>query len=227
MTSQEGGRDAVEPSEAVEENVRPASPRPKLRFRGEGGPLAHPALPWVSVAPGVPYFMTEDGRPWHPIGQNDSVSWVELSPLFRRKDVAAVDAHLKWLAAHGVTCLRLMLEYAQVRHRYFEKPVGRFVPAMVQMWDDLFALCARHGLRILLTPVDTFWMWLHFKHHPYNAGKGGPLGEMNDVLLEPAVRDAIKARLSFVVERWGDSGAFFAWDLWNEIHPAQAEYGSG
>jgi mannan endo-1,4-beta-mannosidase len=25
-----------------------------------------------------------------------------------------------------------------------------------------------------------------------------------------------------VVERWGGSGALFAWDLWNEIHPAQA-----
>ncbi len=31
-----------------------------------------------------------------------------------------------------------------------------------------------------------------------------------------------KARLAFATERWGASGTLFAWDLWNEIHPAQA-----
>jgi hypothetical protein len=34
--------------------------------------------------------------------------------------------------------------------------------------------------------------------------------------------DAVKNRLSFVTERWGGSGVLFAWDLWNEIHPAHA-----
>jgi hypothetical protein len=36
------------------------------------------------------------------------------------------------LRDNGVTCLRLMLEYAQVRHRYFKKPAGRLVPATVR-----------------------------------------------------------------------------------------------
>ena len=37
----------------------------------------------------------------------------------------------------------------------------------------------------------------------------------------------MKARLAFATERWGGSGALFAWDLWNELHPAQGggEYG--
>ncbi|HEX7180230.1 MAG TPA: hypothetical protein VF756_00200, partial [Thermoanaerobaculia bacterium] len=33
-------------------------------------------------------------------------------------------------------------------------------------------------------------------------------------------RAAIKRRLLFATERWGGSGTLFAWDLWNEIHPA-------
>lgn len=184
---------------------------------------AEPArsLPWIGVAPNAPYFVDDTGAPWTPIGQNDAISWVELAGLFRRRDLPAVERHLAWLAAHGVTCLRLMVEYAQVRHRYLERPAGVFVPAMVQLWDDLFAMCERHGLRILLTPVDTFWMWLHWRHHPWNAANGGPLEHMSEVLLDPATRDAIKARLTFMVTRWGGSGALFAWDLWNEIHPAQ------
>ncbi len=187
---------------------------------------AQTSLPWVAVIPGVPYFQTDDGLPFHPIGHNDSISWAELNPLFRRRDLPAVSRYLASLAASGVTTLRLMLEYAQVRHRYLESAPGVFAPNMVRLWDDLFALCEQHGLRILLTPFDTFWTWLHFHHHPYNSRRGGPLTHPSRTLLCPETRRAIKARLTFAAERWGASGALFAWDLWNEIHPAQAEMSS-
>ena len=182
-------------------------------------------LPWIQVAPGAPYFMTESGEPWTPIGQNDAISWVELNGLFRRRDFPSVERHLDWLAGHGVTCLRLMLEYMQVKHRWIERPAGRFPPSMVQLWDDLFALCEKRGLRLLLTPFDTFWTWLRWQHHPYNVANGGPLTSPSRILLCPETRELIKGRLTFAVERWGGSGALFAWDLWNEIHPAQSEDG--
>jgi hypothetical protein len=183
---------------------------------------AEPApLKWISIAEGAPYFVDESGAPWTPIGQNDAITWPELEGLFRRRDLPAVERHLRWLKAHGVNCLRLMMEYAQVRHRYFERPAGRFVPAMVQLWDDLFGMCERVGLRILLTPVDTFWTWMHWRWHPWNRANGGPLAHPGNMLICRATRDLIKGRLEFAVRRWGGSGALFAWDLWNEIHPAQ------
>jgi len=177
-------------------------------------------LPWIETRPGIPYFVTEYGEPWTPIGQNDAISWPELNGLFRRRDLAGVERHLRWLKAHGVTCLRLMLEYAQVRHRYIEKPVGRFPPNMVRLWDDLFALCEKIGLHLLLTPVDTFFMWTHWQHHPYNAKNGGPCSSRRRWLTCADTREAIKARLAFASDRWGGSPALFAWDIWNEIHPA-------
>ncbi len=186
-------------------------------------PQRSTGLPWISVAPDAPYFIDEAGRAWTPIGQNDAITWPELAGVFKRRDLPGVERHLRWLVAHGVTCLRLMMEYAQVRHRYFERPAGRFVPAMVQLWDDLFAMCERVGLRIMLTPVDTFWTWLHWRWHPWNQANGGPLASPRDLLLCRATRALIKARLEFAVRRWGGSGALFAWDLWNEIHPAQAQ----
>jgi hypothetical protein len=187
-------------------------------------PQTRTALPWIEVAPKAPYFVTDTGRPWTPIGQNDSIVWVELAGLFRRRDMASVANHLASLAGHGVTCLRLMLEYAaHSERRYLERPAGVFAPNMVRLWDDLFALCERFGLRMLLTPFDTFWTWRRFHRHPYNRANGGPLDHPARILLCPETRAAIKRRLSFAVERWGGSGALFAWDLWNEIHPAQAE----
>jgi len=177
-------------------------------------------LPWIQVAPDAPYFIDETGADWTPIGQNDAITWPDFAGLFRRKNLQQVEGHLAWLAAHGVTCLRLMLEYAQGEHRYFEKPAGTFAPNMVRLWDNLFQLCAKYKIRVLLTPVDTFWMWLRWKYHPYNYKNGGPCKKRSEWLLCPKTRQAIKNRLSFVVERWGGSGVLFAWDLWNEIHPA-------
>ena len=175
---------------------------------------------WIETRPGIPYFVTEDGQSWTPIGQNDAVSWVELNGLFRRHDLAGVEAHLRWLKAHGVTCLRLMLEYCQGQHRFIERPAGVFQPNMVRLWDDLFALLEKVGLHVLLTPYDTFFMWVRWRDHPYNRKNGGPVAKRSELLTCPATRAAIKTRLRFASDRWGGSPALFAWDLWNEIHPA-------
>ena len=178
-----------------------AAPARRPRPRVAPAPLDAPALPWVRVAADAPYFQTEDGAPWTPVGDNHSVSWIELNGLFRRRDLNGVDQFLAGLAASGVTVLRLMLECAHQRHRYLERPTGRFVPAMVRVWDDLLALCARHGLRLLLTPYDTFWTWIRWRHHPLNRANGGPCPSRRQLLLHGPTREAVKARLTFAVER--------------------------
>ncbi|MBV9679302.1 MAG: hypothetical protein JO185_23395 [Acidobacteriaceae bacterium] len=178
-------------------------------------------MEWIEVS-NTPYFQTETGRAWTPIGHNDAITWPSLASCFRRRDLTAVDTYLGTLASCGVTVLRLMLEYCHREHRYFEKPVGEFHPSMVQLWDNLFALCERHGIRILLTPFDTFWMWKRWKRHPYNCANGGPCPGIPEALLHRETREAVKRRLQFVTSRWGGSGTLFAWDIWNEIHPAWA-----
>ena len=195
----------------------PAPSRSSLPFH-RGAEMA-----WVRTAAGAPYFVTDDGEPWTPIGYNDSINWAELRPLYARRDLAAVERHLRYVKANGATCIRLMLECLHGHNRLIESPLGVFRPRMVRLWDDLFALCAKVGLRVLLTPFDTFWTWIHWRRHPLNVANGGPLHSPARMLLDPDAREAIKARLSFAVRRWGGSGALFAWDLWNEIHPAQAE----
>jgi mannan endo-1,4-beta-mannosidase len=181
-----------------------------------------PALPWVTRAADAPYFVLETGAPWTPVGANESITWPELAGLFRRRDLDGVEAHLRSLHARGVTVLRLMLEYSQGEHRYFERPAGRYVPAMVRLWDDLFTICARVGLRVLLTPFDTFWHWIRWHRHPYNREHGGPCADRTQFLTCSDTRALVKRRLAFASERWGGSGVLFAWDLWNELHPAQA-----
>jgi mannan endo-1,4-beta-mannosidase len=185
------------------------------------------SLSWVSVSKGIPYFITDRGEAWTPVGHNDSITWPALDGLYRRRDVEAVERYLGMLSRRGVTCLRVMLEYSEADNRSLERPVGRFNPAMVQLWDDLFALAEKHGVRLLVTPFDTFWMWNRWKRHPYNDLNGGPCEDRSQLLLCPATREAIKTRLAFAAGRWGASGAVFAWDLWNEIHPVHAGNSAG
>jgi hypothetical protein len=189
------------------------------------GDSAAAALPWVQVAPHAPYFCTDDGQAWTPIGHNDAITWPTLVGVLQRPE--ETDAYFRMLNEHGVTCLRLMLEYSQRNHHQFERPVGRFQPRMVARWDRLFALAERHAVRLLVTPFDTFWMWKRWKHHPYNAANGGPCSSRGVLLIAPEARKAIKHRMGFAIDRWGGSGALFAWDIWNEIHPAYAEDDAG
>ncbi len=180
-------------------------------------------LGWIERAPGRPYFATDAGASWTPIGQNDAISWPEWRGLLQRQNLGATERHLAGLRDSGVTCLRFMLEYAQTGEHFFEQPAGTFNPALVQLWDDLFRLTAAAGLRILLTPFDTYFHWVRWDLHPYNAANGGPCPDRTSLMVHPGVRALVKARLAFATERWGGSGALFAWDLWNEMHPVQGE----
>ena len=186
------------------------------------------SLPWVRLGSGRRYFETEEGEPFLIIGQNDALTWPELEGLLDRRDLRGVDRHLAWLKAHGVTTLRLMLEYVG-DGLYLERPCGSYDPVTVRAVDDLVALCEGHGLRLLLTPFDTFFTWVMWEDHPYNAGRGGPCRDRSDLLAHPDGLAAVKARIAFAVERWGGSGAVFAWDLWNELahhHGVPEEAGS-
>lgn len=173
----------------------------------------------IRVAPSGRYFETLDGQPFLFIGFNDAISWPTLKGLYRRKDVATVEMYLQGLAARGINTLRLMLEYAHFDSHLLEKPLGTFNPHMVMFWDDLLSRCREYGLRVLLTPWDTFWMSRRWHKLPYHVENGGPAHNAQDVLQSEAMIQATIRRFHFVIERWGQDGTIAAWDLHNEIHP--------
>lgn len=173
----------------------------------------------LRIAPGGRYFETTEGKPFLFIGPNEALTWPGIAALYRRRDMPAVEAYLQSLADNGATILRFMLEYAHGEARYFEKPVGRFVPAMVRMWDDLFDLCEKVGLRILLAPWDNFWMSYRWHKHPYSVLNGGPAAGPGSFFTDEATIAASIRRFEFVVERYANRAVLAAWDLFNEIHP--------
>ncbi len=176
------------------------------------------SMAYVRVAPGGRSFMTEGGAPFLVIGHNDAMPWPTLHHMHYEEDIATTEAYIRMLAEHGVTVLRIMLEYAQEQDWFFENPVGQPVSAAVLYWDDLIGLCERYRIRLLVMFWDTFFMSRRWEYHPYGAAGSGFDGPGSFCTSDSALA-AEKARIRFFIDRWGDSPAIFAYDLLNEIHP--------
>ena len=188
------------------------------RFQQAAIPRDPARMTYVRVAPGGRYFMTEDGAPFLAIGHNDAMPWPTLHHMHREGDIATTEAYIRMLAEHGVTVLRIMLEYCQEEDWFFEDPVGQPVPATVLYWDDLIGLCERYGVRLQVLFWDTFFMSRRWEHHPYSAAGSGFEGP-GSFCTSASAMEVEKARIRFFIDRWGDSPAIFAYDLLNEIHP--------
>ncbi len=188
------------------------------KFKQAAVPRNPGSMPYVQVAPGGRYFMREDGAPFLVVGHNDAMPWVTLHHMHREQDIGTVEAYIKMLVEHGVTVIRIMLEYCQEQDWFFEDEQGRPIPEAVLYWDDLIGLCERHGLRLLVQFWDTFFMSRRWKHHPYDAPDSGFDGP-GSFCTSPSAIEAEKRRIKFFIDRWGNSPAVFAYDLLNEIHP--------
>ncbi|HEX8218646.1 MAG TPA: hypothetical protein VF914_05470 [Chloroflexia bacterium] len=187
-------------------------------FREAAIPRDPAAMPYVRLAPGGRYFMTEDGKPFLAIGHNEALPWPRMWHMQDERDIPTVESYIKMMAEHGVTVVRIMLEYCEDQDWFFEDAEGKPVPSTVQYWDNLIGLCERYKIRLLVQFWDTFFMSRRWEHHPYSAPGSGFDGP-GSFCTSPTALQAQKRRISFFIDRWGDSPAIFAYDLLNEIHP--------
>ena len=185
-------------------------------YRRSAVPRDPHGMPYVQVAPGGRYFMTEDGKPFLLIGHNEAMKWPYMRNMRDERDLATTEAYLRMLAERGVTVLRIMLEYCQDERWYFERTPGRPLPRAVQYWDNLVGLCERYGLRLLVVFFDTFFMSRRWRHHPY--AQAGGFESSTCMCTDPRAMEYAKDRMAFFIDRWGDSPAIFGYDLLNEVH---------
>ena len=60
----------------------------------------------------------------NPVSKQHNII-TEFAGLYKRRDPEPAERYCHMLADHGITVLRLMMEYCQGRQHYFEQPVGR------------------------------------------------------------------------------------------------------
>jgi hypothetical protein len=173
---------------------------------------------YVRVAPGGRYFVHADGSFYTPIGYNHNPEWTDFTlcaPASPSYDPAVTDRFFKMLHDSGVNLIRTMIENP-LGGAMLEKPVGTFLPEQVAWIDNLVKCARKHDVRLMITPWDTFWMSRQWKDNPYNAANGGPVEKKLDFLTKREVIEGQKKRWKFIIDRWGNTGTIFAWELLNE-----------
>jgi mannan endo-1,4-beta-mannosidase len=172
---------------------------------------------YVRVGPNGRYLEFR-GEPFIPVGFNDAVSWGNLLWL-RGPSAFITEEYFARLAEHGLNTLRIMMSYSQDASGEYELegPLGTYRPDAVAQWDRIFELAETHGIMLLLTPWDPFWMERTWAANPWNAANGGPCAAMSCLLTSSEARAAQRATFAFLIDRYGGSANILAWELMNEI----------
>lgn len=162
-------------------------------------------------------FVFPDGRAAIPVAFNDSYTWPGLEPLWRTGDIASAEEYVAKLRVNGVNVIRMFLEaVVPESNRLLEYPLGHYNKGVVEFWDRFLPICERHGLTVLISPWDTFWINQPWTASPYNRANGGPCTDPHDFIVNAEARIWQKARIRYMIDRWGASSAIFAIDLLNE-----------
>lgn len=172
---------------------------------------------YAKVMPGGRYFVHADGKPFIPIGYNHNPDWTkfdEANPSGNRYEPELPDHYMAHLKQSGVNVIRLMIETPPSGN--LEEPIGTFSPEHVRWIDTIFLAARKHGVKLIVTPWDTFWMNLRWETTPYNPDNGGLVHKRIDFITSPAVRAQQKKRLQYLIDRWGNTGTIFSWELLNE-----------
>jgi hypothetical protein len=166
-------------------------------------------------------LQTEDGRPFHPLGENRfnvyDPSWSDgLSP----------EGYVARMAADGMNTIRIFVFSACGRPGYEQKPgclepsLGRFDEAAARQYDAVFEAAERHGVKVVLAPFAIGFTpgdaWKGWQENPYAAARGGPAAGPDDFFTDPKAREAALRRLRYVIARWSASPALLSIDLLNE-----------
>lgn len=173
---------------------------------------------YVRVAEGGRYFVHPNGAFFIPLGYNHNPDWPKTYECGVEKpnyNPAATDKFFAHLHDCGVNVLRLMVE-APLGDEFIEKPVGTFNPGQVAWIDNYVRLARKHDIKLMLTPWDTFWMSHRWDINPYNIKNGGPVDKRVDFITKRETIEAQKKRWKFIIDRWGNTGTIFAWELMNE-----------
>ncbi|HZZ83479.1 MAG TPA: cellulase family glycosylhydrolase [Anaeromyxobacteraceae bacterium] len=164
---------------------------------------------------------TEDGRPFHPLGEN---RFNVYDPAW--SDGLSPEAYLARMADYGMNTVRVFVFTACGRAGAPAKPgclepaLGRFDEPAAARYDEIFSAAERHGLKVVLsifaigfTPGD---QWKGWEENPYASVRGGPAASPAAFFSSAAAREAARRRLRYVLGRWAASPALLSVDLLNE-----------
>ncbi|RYG38929.1 hypothetical protein EON81_02245 [bacterium] len=160
------------------------------------------------------YFTLSDNSSYWPIGTNlgwaghrgtrDYDDWI---PAFSK---AGANWGRLWLAPHWTTLA-------------LERPGGGPID-LANAWrlDYVLGLAERNGMRLALC-IESYNVlrdkinWPEWERSPLNKANGGPLARPADFWTDPEAARLFRAKLRYIVARYGASSSVMSWEFWNEV----------
>ncbi|MCL4191879.1 MAG: cellulase family glycosylhydrolase, partial [Thermoguttaceae bacterium] len=165
------------------------------------------------------YLELSDGTPYIPNGLN-MIS--PQGPRTTEEGLAQMDRWMRALADNGGNYIRIWLSspFWDPEH----ERAGVYDEQQAKRVDALLELARRHGIRVKMTiehfreidPENVRQSWaVKSLHH---VSRGGTAKDMPDWLASEASRAQFRQKLAWLRDRFGEQGAIYAWELWNEVN---------
>jgi hypothetical protein len=243
--AQAGGADAVTASGEPEWNIRFMPPEAgtysvKVVARDHSGSVTSPAIRfeahpggghgYLRVSERDPhYFEFQDGTPFFAIGENMASG--------------SLDDFRRWISAlgtHGGNYGRIWIGNPSLGLEY--GPLGEYRLDNAWRLDQVMQFSEQYGVyqklcldwvRHITPPPPPEQRPANFslpdfayrEDYAYRTANGGPCETMRDIFTNPEARRLFKARIRYIVARWGYSPNVMGWELWNEMNAIDARAG--
>jgi hypothetical protein len=170
------------------------------------------------------YFETTDGKPFIPIGPNLCFPRARLDA---EQTVAYYDRLIDKLAAAGGNYLRIWL--GAPCFEVEPQAEGQFDEEKLQTIAAVVGLAENAGIRIKFTfehfrtmepksQAEMFPGAAAFLKDVYHTSRGGSLKSIEEFLSSSAGDRVFLRKLDVLAERFRESPAVMAWELWNEVN---------
>lgn len=167
------------------------------------------------------YFELADGTPFYPVGEN--LAWAG------GRGTADYDDWLAELGKVGANFARVFLSPSDATFALDiagkpedGKGIGQFDLGNAWRLDHVFETARQKGVYLqlclesfgVLRDRDLYPWW---EKTPENRDNGGPLRIWSDFWTDPQMDRFFRAKLRYLVARYGAYSNLFAWELWNEV----------
>lgn len=169
-----------------------------LQATAWGKASERPPLPKIRVAPCGHTFVTDDGKPFVPMGltyYRPGTGWAPQ--LWKKFDVEATRQDFARMKSLGVNCVRVFLSYGS----FFMEPTT-LMPEGLAKFDQLLAIAEAAGIYVHPTGPD-HW-------------EGSPAWVTGDRIADERGLTALETFWKLFAQRYRGRSVIFAYDLRNE-----------
>jgi hypothetical protein len=175
----------------------------------------------IRVSQDTRYFAYENGNAYFPIGAN--TCWggdrgtFSFDDWFPKYGKAGANFGRLWLSPEWTT-------FALEKKGKAADGAGMGLFDLGNAWriDYVMRLAAEHGLNLKLC-IDSYNIlrnrdaYNYWEQTPHNQDHGGPLRIWRDFWTDSRMERLYRAKLRYLVARYGAYPNLFAWEFWNEV----------